>query len=255
MKKKQRWGNNYSVIAESFTDFLSASNEKEILASVIIPLVKRRNLIVDVGAGMGEITSKLASHSQKIIAIEPHKGYIPYLYKSLSNGNYEVISKNIEDIRLPPSSVDAVLFSHSLPYMDDFREGIQRTLNWLKPGGIGIFVVLSKKGDQTDLMRRFWDYSHPNDPLSYPYADEVEQELTRLGQKTQRRKVKSTIVVPSDKKLAQLVAFILEISPERFENNLDSKLKRFLARKKQNGRYQIATEHEIVFFNKSKRTL
>lgn len=251
MKTKQKWHSDYQVIAESFINFLDSTNEKEVLASTISPLIKNSQVIADVGAGTGELISRLTTTKRKIIAIEPCKDYIPHLTKKLNVNQHLVIPHKIEDVNLAHSSVDAILFSHSLAYLDDFKSSIHKTFNWLKPGGIGVFIVLSQTGDQMHIMNKFWHLFHPGRPLLNPSADKIEFLLSKLGQDVYRKRVSSVMNAKTKEQALKLIAFILEINPERLDGQAKNVLS--LARVSTDGEYEINAFHEVIFFRKKEK--
>lgn len=248
MKTKQKWHSDYEVIAESFIDFLDSTNEKEVLASAISPLLKNSQIIVDVGAGTGDLIGRLVTSQRKIIAIEPCNDYIPYLTRRLNGNRHLVIPRKIESVDFPSYSVDVILFSHSLAYLNDFKDSIHKTFTWLKPGGIGVFVVLANEGDQIHIMKNFWNIFHPNRPLLNPSADDIEFLLSKLGQDVHRKRVSSVIKAETHKQVIKLISFIIEINPEK----LDGQAKNIfnLIRINPDGEYEINTIHEVIFFRK-----
>ncbi|RJQ25221.1 class I SAM-dependent methyltransferase [Candidatus Parcubacteria bacterium] len=251
MKTKQKWHSDYKVIAESFIDFLDSTNEKEVLASAISPLIKNSQVIVDVGAGTGELISRLTTTKRKIIAIEPCKDYIPHLTKKLNGNQHLVIPHKIENVNLPHSSVDAILFSHSLAYLDGFKSSIYKTFNWLKPGGIGVFIVLSQTGNQMHIMNKFWHFFHPNRPVLNPSAEHIEFLLSELGQDVYRKRVSSIMNAKTKEQALKLISFILEINPERLDGQTKNVLN--LARVSTDGEYEINAFHEVIFFRKKEK--
>lgn len=248
MKTKQKWHSNYKVVAETFIDFLRSTNEKQVLASAILPLLKNTQVIADIGAGMGELISKLATTKRKIIAIEPCKDYIPHLTKKLKGNGHLVIPHKIEDVNLLPFSLDAVLFSHSLAYVDDFKNSIHKTFNWLKPGGIGVFIILSKMGDQMHIMNKFWHFFHPNKPVLNPSAEHIESLLSELDQDVYRKRVSSVMNAKTQEQVLKLISFILEINLEKLDGQAKNVLN--LIKINTDEEYEINTFHEIVFFRK-----
>lgn len=248
MKTRQKRRNDYKVIAESFIDFLDSTNEKEVLASAIFPLFKDVRVIADIGAGTGELIGRLANSKRRVIAIEPCQDYIPHLTKKLSGNGHLIIPHKIENVNLLPSSLDAILFSHSLEYVDDFNSTMRKTFNWLKPGGIGVFIVLSKVGDQIHIMNKFWHFFHPNRPVPNPSAGDIEFLLSELGQNVYRRRVSSIMNTKTKGRALKLISFILEIKPEKLDGQAKNVLN--LTRINTNGEYEINTSHEIIFFKK-----
>jgi SAM-dependent methyltransferase len=240
---------NYSAIIDSFIDFLNKTNEKEVLAEAIVPLVKDVWDMADIGAGTGELT-KFLTIDRKIIAIEPCLDYLSLLKQNLVGRNYHIIPKKIEQVDFPSHSLDGVIFSHSLAYIEDCKESIRRAFNWLKPGGVGIFVVLAREGDQSQIIKDFWPIIHPELPLLFlnPSADNIEMWLSELGQSVIRKTVTSKIHLSLKEEITELIAFILETSPANLGDITEKATNHF--RINLLGEYEINTVHEILSFEK-----
>lgn len=251
MKTRQKWYSDYKVIAKSFIDFLDSTNEKEVLASAISSLIKNSQVIADVGAGTGDLIGRLITPERKIIAIEPCKDYITYLTKKLNGNGHLVIPLKVEDVNLLPFSLDAILFSHSLAYLDDFENSIHKSFDWLKPGGIGIFIVLSRIGDQMHIMNKFWHFFHQKRPVLNPSVEDIEFLLSKLGQTVYRKRVSSVMNIKTKKQALKLIAFILEINFEMLNGQAKNVLN--LVRVNTEGEYEINTFHEILFFRKEEK--
>lgn len=188
---------------------------------------------------------------RKIIAIEPCKDYIPYLTKKLNGNGHLVIPHKVEDVNLLPFSLDVILFSHSLTYLDDFENSIHKFFDWLKPGGIGVFIVLSKIGDQMYIMNKFWHFFHQNRPMLNPSAEDIEFLLSKLGQTVYRKRVSSVMNIKTKKQALKLITFILEINLEMLNGQAKNVLN--LVKVNTEGEYKINTSHEILFFRKDEK--
>lgn len=252
MKKVKEYHRGYRVIAHNFERFLLSTNEKEILASFINPLLKDVRVFADIGSGTGDLTARLTSSGRLVIAVEPCKEYLPYLNKNLSNSDHLIIPRRIENVELPKSSLDAVVFSHSLTYMKDFDANISKALSWIKVGGVGIFVILSEFGDQAQIMKSFWGLYHPNSSPIYPSVTEIESSLSEMGQIAHKQKVTSTIHAPYGPDFIKILSFILEISPNAVNKEAKKMLEDHLQTNIVDDHYQITTDHEIIFFRKGR---
>jgi 16S rRNA A1518/A1519 N6-dimethyltransferase RsmA/KsgA/DIM1 with predicted DNA glycosylase/AP lyase activity len=112
-----------------------AGDESKALTQAVLPLIKQRDFIVDVGAGDGALTYSL-SEGRKVIAIEPSPYNLPMLRLALTGADMRIIPNKIEDVELPVGCVDAVLFTHCLYYVANLPGVIQKVLGWLRPRGV-----------------------------------------------------------------------------------------------------------------------
>ena len=64
--------------------------------------IKKRDLVLDIGAGSGVITSALSKRCQKVIAIEPDKTALEKLRKNTKNlENVEIVPEDFLTMNLP----------------------------------------------------------------------------------------------------------------------------------------------------------
>ena len=64
--------------------------------------IKKRDIVVDIGAGSGVITSALAKRCKKVIAIEPDHETAEKLRKNLKKfDNVEIVEQDFLDFELP----------------------------------------------------------------------------------------------------------------------------------------------------------
>ena len=64
--------------------------------------IKKRDIVIDIGAGSGVITSALAKRCKKVIAIEPDHETAEKLRKNLKKfDNVEIVEQDFLDFELP----------------------------------------------------------------------------------------------------------------------------------------------------------
>lgn len=68
--------------------------------------------VLEIGCGDGRLTRRYASHAASVMAIDPDPEAINDLRRELPGVDARALG--VEDLRLPPHSVDLVLFAWSL---------------------------------------------------------------------------------------------------------------------------------------------
>jgi hypothetical protein len=108
-----------------------------------------RDVLIDAGAGNGELTAWLSAWFEKTIAIEPN----PFLLAKLQTRipRAEVIGKTISE-SVPSSRADLVVCSHTFYYLpqSSWLENLERLLSWMQPTGRTVIIV---QHHDTDCMR------------------------------------------------------------------------------------------------------
>jgi ubiquinone/menaquinone biosynthesis C-methylase UbiE len=102
--------------------------------------VQPGDVVVDLGAGNGQVSLPLASHGAQVLSIDVSPGMVSALRsEALRRGltSLEAITMPIEELRLPAGSVDLVVSSYALHHLRDPDKAklVREAASWLRPGG------------------------------------------------------------------------------------------------------------------------
>lgn len=140
-----------------------AKLEKEIVNKVIITL-PRKEALLDVGAGRGNLTIPLCRHFKAVTIVEPNKVYLQEVIDTIQRLGVAVdgYRKLWQEAELPRKSYDLILCIHVLYYVRkmDWEAFIDKMNSHLKKAGIMIIVLISSNSGINDLYRRFLLQSH-----------------------------------------------------------------------------------------------
>lgn len=141
----------------AFQIFLAHTNEKTVIHSWLTRLVgglPTRELLIDAGAGSGQLTATLLPWFRRTIAIEPS----PYLREPLQQNcpQAEVLTTTIRAAQ-PGDAGDLVLCSHVLYYIDEaeWLAQLECLASWLASGGVLAVILQSPDCGCTELLAHF----------------------------------------------------------------------------------------------------
>ena len=122
---------------EAFKVFLSHTDQKVNAREWLrrfIQTLPYRQVLIDAGAGTGQLTSWIAPDFERTIAIEPSE----YLREEFRKNfpDCQLFSGFITEVT-PPEKADLVVCSHVLYYIDrdEWMSNLEALVSWLKPGG------------------------------------------------------------------------------------------------------------------------
>ncbi len=130
--------------------------------------------VLDLGAGTGKLTTRLAERGLSVVAVDP----IPEMLEVLSNSLPETpaLLGTAEEIPLPDDSVDAVLVAQAWHWFDPTR-AIPEVARVLRPGG-RLALVWNTRDERMGWVRELGRIiGHEDDPVSNratlpePFAD------------------------------------------------------------------------------------
>ena len=148
----QVFDSNGDAYERSFQVFLQNTDQKKRARQwfeAFLKGVSKRQLLIDAGAGSGEVTAWLSTWFQKTIAIEPNPFLLAKLHGLLPSA--EVICKPILEA-VPSTKADLVVCSHTFYYLKEssWLDHLERLLSWMQPTGSTVIVV---QHHETDCMR------------------------------------------------------------------------------------------------------
>ncbi|MDQ2874291.1 MAG: methyltransferase domain-containing protein [Actinomycetota bacterium] len=105
-------------------------------AADIVPAAQ----VVDLGCGTGQVSLPLAMAGAQVLAVDVSPAMIRQLRSEARRRgvpNLDGVALPIEDLTLPPGSVDLVVSSYALHHLRDADKGrlVAAAYGWLRPGG------------------------------------------------------------------------------------------------------------------------
>jgi 2-polyprenyl-3-methyl-5-hydroxy-6-metoxy-1,4-benzoquinol methylase len=234
-------------ISGPFNLHRSTSDEAKVLSRTINPWIAGTDVLVDIGAGDGSLTRALCI-GRKIIAVEPYYQNTKQLMKLLSESHYQVILDTVDNVQIVPRSVDVILFCHVLYYMRDICDVISKALDWLKPTGMLIFVLLARGGDQSTIIKKYWRQYHTAEQELHPNSTELRKILGKFCVVTQTKEVTSYRRIKTKLEQIQFLSFSLDVSPLKLHSVTKNEFRRLLMRRRPFYRAgHASTRHELMF--------
>ena len=151
----------------------------------------RGKTILDLGAGSGYFTFRLAKAAGKVIAADVNESFLDYIQEKMKNPDHAGESGNIEIRKIPydnpglqPGEADGVLIVNTYHHLSQRIEYFKKVREGMKPGGILLIVDYTKgngfgppdshKIDQETVLQEirqsgFTQITSDTDLLEYQY--------------------------------------------------------------------------------------
>jgi 2-polyprenyl-3-methyl-5-hydroxy-6-metoxy-1,4-benzoquinol methylase len=101
--------------------------------------VQPDQLVVDLGCGTGQISLPLAAVGAQVLAVDVSSAMIRRLQAEAGRQGLrlDALALPIEELMLPPASVDLIISSYALHHLrdPDKQRIVTRACGWLRPGG------------------------------------------------------------------------------------------------------------------------
>lgn len=125
------------------------------LSELGIEITGRR--VLDLGAGMGGISTELARRGASVVGLEPGAGWCGIAATRLRTvGSGAIVSAVGEAIPLASESMDVIVSHQVLEHVQDPRQVIQEAFRVLKPGGYFYFAYANYFSFFEQHYRVFW---------------------------------------------------------------------------------------------------
>jgi ubiquinone/menaquinone biosynthesis C-methylase UbiE len=141
---------DWHLYAEKYDMLLSYNPFYQTLQNEVLDITREWNFtdgaqIADVGAGTGNYSVPLAAQfpQAEVIHIDNNKAMNERAFqkkKEQQLSNMIILAQGIEEVHLPPNSVQALLSVHALYTFPDPHKALRKMCSWLRPGGKGILV-------------------------------------------------------------------------------------------------------------------
>ena len=147
---------------ESFDVFLKNTNQKIVAKKKLDQLIEdlpQKNLLIDVGAGNGEITARYSNENSPLkfdrtIALEPNLNLCEQL--KITCPTATIISQSVDEAQINEKA-DCIVCSHVFYYIpkDLWLVTLEKMTSWLNEDGI---LVLILQNYQTDCMKMIYKF-------------------------------------------------------------------------------------------------
>jgi len=150
-------GEAYKQAFQIFLDHTDQKRNAKRWLQQVVDRLPARKVLIDAGAGNGEITRTFAHAFERTIAIEPNA----YLLKQLQQTVpvVEAIGQPIM-IAQPPAQGDLVLCSHTFYYIppEDWLAHLERLVSWMSPTGVTIVVLQHRESGCMNMIHHFFGH-------------------------------------------------------------------------------------------------
>lgn len=154
-------------------DLFAEEIEKELL-----PAIKNKNHFLDIGAGPGLLTKRLASHFQTTSVVEPNNEFV----KKYEKGAFQVYNSTFEECSLP-FSYDFVLCSHVLYHIDlkkwpAFLDKLYKSIN---ANGKGLVIMMAPRGRfHEECLKLNPEYPHSKQGIEYLQSHKIPHKIKKV---------------------------------------------------------------------------
>ncbi|TWT32882.1 class I SAM-dependent methyltransferase [Blastopirellula retiformator] len=130
------------------------------------------DLLVDAGAGNGELTKYLVERFGSVVAIEPN----PFLLDQLKADYPDVltVADGILAAKVPPQSASLAICSHVFYYIppDQWQVNLEKIASWLKPGAKAWIILQSGDTDCMAMRAHFGEQTFSLEPVREEFVKE-----------------------------------------------------------------------------------
>jgi SAM-dependent methyltransferase len=144
-----------------------------------LPLGSR---VLEVGAGDGRFTSRMAAAGFDASGIEPSEGGV----RMASARGAPVQRATVEELELEPSSLDAAVVWHVLEHLGDPARSLRRIAVWLRPGGRVVVACPNLASLQARIGGDRWFHQDVPRHLTHFTAAGLTMMLERSGFRIER---------------------------------------------------------------------
>ncbi len=161
-----------------FTWFLKHTDEKQRIwnwfSRELLPRLQTRGVLIDAGAGNGELMSRFLPKFHRCLAIEPSPAFTADLLKLIPKQS--LYQTTILDAPSSLPKADLVIESHVKYYIppEEWEINTDRLISWLVPGGCLVEVLESGHSDFQRMRAEF---------LGQEYVTELQHFAWQYGRR------------------------------------------------------------------------
>lgn len=150
-------GEAYKQAFQIFLDHTDQKRNAKRWLQQVVDGLPARKVLIDAGAGNGEVTRTLAHAFERTIAIEPNVYLLKQLHEAIPAA--EAISQPIMTAQ-PSAKGDLVLCSHTFYYIpaEDWLAHLERIVSWMSPTGVTIVVLQYRESGCMNMVHHFFGH-------------------------------------------------------------------------------------------------
>lgn len=150
-------GEAYKQAFQTFLDHTDQKRNAKQWLQHLVDGLPTRKVLIDAGAGNGEVTRTLAHAFQRTIAIEPNLHLLKQLREAVPAA--EAIGQPIMTAQ-PLVQGDLVLCSHTFYYIpaQDWLAHLERLVSWMSPTGVTIVVLQHRESGCMNMVHHFFGH-------------------------------------------------------------------------------------------------
>lgn len=173
MNSIQVFDSQGDVYQRAFQTFLAHTDQKRNAKHFLRQLVDRlpaKDVLIDAGAGTGEVTKAFAGDFARTIVIEPNPHLLRQLTQALPQA--EPIAAPILASE-PKAQGDLVLCSHTLYYIaaEEWLAHLDRLVSWMSPHGVTVIVVQNHATDCMAMLDHFFGHRFDLEKLAEAFRE------------------------------------------------------------------------------------
>lgn len=247
----KRSGYVYEGLSEAYEKYVKWSDEKEVIGRALIRLIRpdTNMRLLDVGAGYGDLTSKISNLFVHIDVVEPHNQMYYKLKKVLCDSHIKLYPVPFEQVDLDPNTYDVVLCSHALDYMEDYATAVAKIIEYTTPGGMIILIVNSEHGEYFNLKSAFEPRFRPGIDYSLSSVSEKNRSIRKLLNKScnavTEEDLMSSVKIPFVKDILPIAEYFFDVKMTMVESALQQELTEYLLRFKKGSSITLQMQHRL----------
>jgi SAM-dependent methyltransferase len=197
---------DFGPIESDYAFFMAHATEAECdatqFALELAPLVGRgqRVRLLDFGCGTGEFTERLLTKlnwpadSLELALVEPVTTQVSAAAERLKRFSAHPIRTGTRLDNLSVGTFDVVLTNHVLYYVEDLDQTLRELLSRVVPEG----KILAAMAPWDNALMRFWQFGFSllGEPIPYYAANDLAENLTRLGAEYRKHRVSYELRFP-----------------------------------------------------------
>lgn len=150
-------GEAYKQAFQIFLDHTDQKRNAKRWLQDVVDSLPARKVLIDAGAGNGEVTKAFAGAFTHTIAIEPNVFLLNRLQQVLPGA--EAIGLPILEAQ-PTAKGDLVLCSHMLYYISpgEWLAHLERLVSWMSPTGMTIVVLQHRESGCMNMVHQFFGH-------------------------------------------------------------------------------------------------